>query len=98
MSPSILILCGSLLFVLVVALRVARSGRPSLLVVLVGLALMSMGALGSWYSWAESQSLPWTLGYGFLGLIGAILLVRQVSAFVSRSGEPSRPSATKAPR
>lgn len=88
MSPSILILCCSLLFVLFVALRVARSGRPSLLVVLVGLALTSMGALGSWYSWAESQSLPWTVGYGGLGFLGAALLFRQVAVAAGRASAP----------
>ncbi len=88
MSTPTLILCCVLFFVLFATLRAARSARPSPLVVLVGTSLVAMGALGGWYSWAETRSLGWTVGYCGLSLLGAAMLLRQVAAFAGKASPP----------
>ena len=38
---------------------------------IIGLVAVALGSLGAWYSFAESQSIPWTIGYLTVALAGA---------------------------
>ncbi len=47
--------------------------------------LMAVIAAGcAWYAWAESRSIPWTIGYGILFAVSAASAVRQLSGSDSR--------------
>jgi hypothetical protein len=65
---------GAVIFVgVIVALafvvRGAFAKRRSIAVTLVALPLSVLAAGGAWYAFAESQSLPWTIGYGVVALV-----------------------------
>jgi len=57
------------------------NSHKSLLISVVALAVAAAAFLGAGYAWTESNSLPWTVGYGAVVLISVISAVRQ---FVKR--------------
>lgn len=45
-------------------------------VIAAAVALMTAG--GAWYAWAESKSIPWTVGYGVVALACVASAMRQL--------------------
>ena len=45
-------------------------------VIAATVALMAAG--GAWYAWAESKSVPWTIGYGVVALACMASAMRQL--------------------
>ena len=70
-----------LLFLLVIALGIYGifRSRRSILIGLSSLVLATLAGLGSWYSFAESHSLPWTIGYAILALVGTVSAFRNLA-------------------
>ena len=87
MNPTTIVLCLAVAVIVVVILWRARSGRPSIALGLLAAVFMVLGAVLAMYSWVESSSLPWALGYGAFSLAWGITLVRQVAGFLGRSRE-----------
>ena len=56
----------------------AVASRASIAAALIALAVMIAAAGGSWYAWAESASLPWTLGYAMTALVAAAVVLRNL--------------------
>ena len=48
----------------------AGSRSPLLLVVAIAFSTLASGL--AWYSWAESQSVPWTIGYLSVAVVSLI--------------------------
>jgi hypothetical protein len=67
----------SCLIGLVVVLYGLVNRRRSILVAVIALAVAVPGGGGAWYAWAESQSIPWTAGYGVIVVISLVASVRQ---------------------
>ena len=65
---------------LCVALRGLFSRRRSVIggVIAGSVALLATGL--AWYAWAESQSIPWTLGYVVVAVASVASAVRQCAA------------------
>jgi hypothetical protein len=57
-----------------------RSSAVGLFAIL--LAVIAAGC--AWYAWAESRSIPWTIGYGILFAVSAASAIRQLSGGDSR--------------
>ena len=55
---------------------VAKPRSPVIGVIAVAVALMAAG--GAWYAWAESKSVPWTIGYGVVALACVASAMRQL--------------------
>jgi hypothetical protein len=54
------------------------TSRRSAAVGVVALAVALVASVGSWYSWAESNSLPWDAGYGLVALAALASATRQL--------------------
>jgi len=54
---------------LAVVVRGAFAKRHSVAVALISLPLALLAAGCGWYAFAESQSLPWTIGYSTIALV-----------------------------
>ncbi len=54
---------------------VAKRRSPVIGVIAAAVALIAAG--GAWYAWAESKSIPWTIGYGVMAFIGLASAMRQ---------------------
>ena len=54
---------------------VAKPRSPVIGVIAAAVALLAAG--GAWYAWAESKSVPWTIGYGVTAFIGLASAMRQ---------------------
>ncbi|HUG66294.1 MAG TPA: hypothetical protein VMM76_01005 [Pirellulaceae bacterium] len=61
--------------------------RRSILLAVVALLLALTTGGGAWYAWAESQSMPWTAGYGAIVVVSLIAAIRQ---FIVGTGPTSR--------
>lgn len=61
--------------------------RRSILLAVVALLLALTAGGGAWYAWAESQSMPWTVGYGAIVVVSLIAAFRQ---FIVGAGPTSR--------
>ena len=73
---------------LILAVAVALGGliaehRSPLVGVVAGLVAV-LAALGAWYSWAESRSIPWTVGYGVVALTA---LASSIKQFMGRNNQ-----------
>ena len=55
---------------------VARRRSRVLGVIAAAVALMAAG--GAWYAWAESKSVPWTVGYGVIVVVSLASTMRQL--------------------
>lgn len=44
----------------------------------IALLVVVLALLGAWYSWAESRSMPWTLGYATVAAVGLASAIRQL--------------------
>ena len=53
---------------------VANQRSAVAVVIAVVVALLAAG--GAWYAWAESKSIPWTIGYGVVALACAASAMR----------------------
>lgn len=65
---------GAVIFIgvivaLAVVVRGAFAKRRSIAVALISLSLAVVAAGCAWYAFAESHSLPWTIGYGVFALL-----------------------------
>lgn len=56
---------------------VVGSRSPWIALASVPFCLISL--LGAWYSWAESRSVPWTIGYLVFGLIALLAAVVSIA-------------------
>ena len=52
--------------------------KPGIAVAIAGFVIVPIGGLGAWYSFMETQSIPWTIGYGVVSALGLIAGVRNV--------------------
>ncbi|MDA1249912.1 MAG: hypothetical protein O2820_11890 [Planctomycetota bacterium] len=68
---------GVVLWGLFAEQRTAAVGAVAVL-----LAVIAAGC--AWYAWAESRSIPWTIGYGILFAVCAASAIRQLSGGDSR--------------
>ena len=72
-----IIFLGAIVALAVVAWGAFRSRRSiAIAVVAVIVALLAAGC--SWYAYAESQSLPWTIGYGVVALLSISVGMKHV--------------------
>ena len=53
------------------------SGRKSTVVLVLSAVVSVLAVIGAWYSWAESRSVPWTVGYGVMAAVAFGSMVRQ---------------------
>ncbi len=53
-------------------------GRRHPAIGIVALLAVPVAALGGWYAWAETGSVPWTIGYGAVALGGAAAAARNL--------------------
>lgn len=63
--------------VLAVIIRGLFVQQRSRIVGVLGILVALLALLGAWYAWAESQSIPWTVGYGVVALICMASATRQ---------------------
>jgi hypothetical protein len=56
----------------------AISPKKSIAVALVALLVAVLAAAGGWHAWAETGSVPWTLGYGVIVMAAAAVSVRHL--------------------
>ncbi len=63
------------------------SQRRSMLLAGIAVCVAVLAAIGAWYAWAETQSVPWTVGYGVLAVASIIAAIRQFASR-GRSGQP----------
>jgi len=61
---------------------VARQRSAVVGVIAASVALLA--AVGAWYAWAESQSTPWTVGYGVVVALSVASAIRQWTGGASR--------------
>ena len=54
-----------------VAIRGLVAKQRSAVVGVIAAAVALLAAGGAWYAWAESKSIPWTVGYGVI-VVGSI--------------------------
>ena len=76
--------------ILVLPVFTAFTSRRHPILGLLTVALTLLAALGSWYAFMESQSMPWTIGYALFALLGGIASYRHFTAS-SRSPSPKSP-------
>lgn len=57
----------------------AVTKRRSIFVALVALGVAGLAALLSYYALVESQSVPWALGYGAVGLLSMVVAGRHLA-------------------
>jgi hypothetical protein len=74
---------GAIIFpTIIVALGLSVWGvfnrKRSIPCALAGIVIMAGASLGALHAWGEGQSVPWTVAYLTLVLIGAVSLVRQL--------------------
>lgn len=55
---------------------IVKPRSPVIGVIAAAVALMAAG--GAWYAWADSKSIPWTIGYGVVALACVAAAVRQL--------------------
>jgi len=55
---------------------VAKQRSPVIGVIAAAVAFLAAG--GAWYAWAESKSVPWTVGYGVVALACLASTMRQL--------------------
>ncbi len=58
----------------------AFTERRSVTVAVVALAVAGLGGLLSYYACVETQSMPWTVGYGAVAIASAAVATRHVLA------------------
>lgn len=87
MNPGTILVFLALLAAVCVVVWGLVNQSPSILIAVIAAAVCILAALGAWYAWAESRSMPWTTGYGGLALLSAAATIRQ----------RPRPSATRTP-
>jgi hypothetical protein len=78
MNFSTAILFAILLGIVGLTLYGVFSRRRFFWIGLMAIVVFLLSALGSWYSWMESQSVPWTLGYGAIAIAGAVAAFRHL--------------------
>ena len=64
------------------------SKQRSAFVGVIAAALAVLAACGAWYAWTESQSMPWTVGYGVVAVIGVTSAMRQCVGCRSSRKDP----------
>lgn len=77
MGAELLIALAIIVMVVIALFKMPRSMLRSLILGLSLVLVSAVFSLGAWYAWAESNSLPWTLGYGTLAAIALSGAARQ---------------------
>lgn len=85
MGPAAAVILLAVLLAILVVIWGAVSKRRSIAVALVALSVAGLAALGSYYAAVESQSVPWALGYGAVGLFSAAVAGRHLHGKLSKS-------------
>jgi hypothetical protein len=62
---------------LVAVLAALVNRRRSIPLAVAMLPVAAFTAVGAWYSWAETHSVAWTLGYGAVAVVSLVGLIRQ---------------------
>ena len=79
-------------FIVMTGAAVLALPRGTLRSRILGASLVVVTAilsLGAWYSWAESNSIPWTLGYSTIAAISLTGAIRQfLSGGISEDNGP----------
>jgi len=75
-------IAGAAIFLgIIAALGVALWGlvakQRSAVVGVIAVVVALLAAGGAWYTWAESKSIPWTIGYGVVALVSLASAMRQ---------------------
>ena len=70
----------------------AFRSRRSILVGVLALPVATLCAGCGWYAYAESQSLPWTTGYGVVALLSLGVAIRHLRPDRGRGGRDSNRS------
>lgn len=76
-SQGAAILIGVIVALAVVAWGAVRS-RPSIAVAAVAVIVALLAAGCCWYAYSESQSLPWTIGYGVVSLLSISVGIKHI--------------------
>jgi peptidoglycan/LPS O-acetylase OafA/YrhL len=63
---------------LAVALWGLFSKRRSATIATIAILVAILAAGGGWYAWAESESIPWTIGYAVVAVACLASAVRQI--------------------
>lgn len=71
-----------------VALWGLFSRRRSVVVGVIAASVALLAAGGAWYAWTESQSMPWTVGYGVVAVTGIASAMRQCAGCCSSRQDP----------
>lgn len=50
--------------------------KPNIAVAIASFVIVPIGGLGAWYALMETQSIPWTIGYGITAVLGLIAGIR----------------------
>ncbi len=64
------------------------SKQRSAFVGVIAASVAVLAAVGAWYAWAESQSMPWTVGYGVVAVAGVASAMRQCVGCCSSRKDP----------
>lgn len=76
-SQGAIVLLGAITVIAVVAWG-AVAARRSIAIAVCAVLVAMLAALGGWHAHAESQSLPWTVGYGGLALVSLAVAIRHM--------------------
>ena len=64
---------------LCVAIWGLLSKQRSAFVGVIAASVAVLAAVGAWYAWAESRSIPWTVGYAALAVVSVAAAIRQLA-------------------
>lgn len=78
------IFIGVIVAVAVVVWGAFKSGR-SITVAIVALLVAVLAAGCGWYAFAESRSMPWTIGYGVISLMSLAVGIKNLIATRDKS-------------
>ena len=67
----------------------AFRSRRSIAIAVVALLVTVLAAGCGWYAFAESRSLPWTIGYGVVALLSLGVGIRHLRSERDREGRDS---------
>ena len=77
MGPMFMTIAGLALLGLVVVVYGLVNKRRSIVAAVISLGVALVAGLGALYARTESHSIPWTVTYGVVVLLGLIAAVRQ---------------------
>ena len=72
------IICFGVIVALAVVAWGAFRSQQSIAVAVIAVIVALLAAGCSWYAYAESQSLPWTIGYGYVALLSVTVAMKRI--------------------